>query len=314
MDTPTTTPDPPTSATPSTALAPKTDKVPVPMGIQFETLDQAYRFATAVANTEFVPKSYRGKPADILAAVQMGHELGLAPMQALSSLAVVNGFASLWGDGMLAVVQSSPHYQKHDEHFLVDGVRRDILTGDDLKKDTTGAVCIFWRHGRDPIKRTYTIGHAKRAGLWTKSGSWQTNPDRMLQMRARAFAARDQFPDVLRGIKTAEEMRDLPADESTPPVVREVRRVSDTPAPVDADIVESTPAPDVVVLDPAGVKSIEQFLGGYTCTLTTGMQVDVTNDTDAADLEKFIGTPVQLRLTCRRVVDRLELVAFAVVD
>ena len=322
MDTPTTTPPSEAAAPTTTGLAPttKAEKVPVPMGIRFENIDQAYRFAANIADTDFVPKAYRKRPADILAAVQMGQELGLAPMQALSSLAVVNGYASLWGDGLLAVVISSPTYLKHDECFVVDNTRRKTLTADDLKKDTTAAVCVFWRHGRiDPVESIYSIGHAKKAGLWSKQGPWQTNPDRMLKMRARSFAARDMFPDVLRGIRTVEEVQDIPADDA--PVVREVRRMSDTPADVvmsdaaAADVVSTpAPAPPTVVLDPAGVKAVAQFLGGYTVTLTNGIQVDVTEGMDALDLEKFVDTRTKVQLTVNRVADTLQLVSFAVVD
>jgi hypothetical protein len=41
----------------------------------------------------------------------------------------------------------------------------------------------------------------------------------MLQMRARSFAARDAFPDVLKGLRTLEELTDVP-EETPPPVVR----------------------------------------------------------------------------------------------
>ena len=54
-------------------------------------------------------------------------------------------------------------------------------------------------------------------------------------MRARGFAGRDAFPDLLRGIRTAEEVRDIPEGEvidlppAPPPV--QPRRASATPAP-----------------------------------------------------------------------------------
>jgi hypothetical protein len=53
---------------------------------------------------------------------------------------------------------------------------------------------------------------AKRAGLAGKQGPWQQYPKRMLQMRARAFALRDVFPDVLRGVYVAEEAADMPPE------------------------------------------------------------------------------------------------------
>ena len=55
---------------------------------------------------------------------------------------------------------------------------------------------------------------AKRAGLYGKQGPWQQYPKRMLQMRARAWALRDVFPDVLRGVHVAEEAQDLPAERA----------------------------------------------------------------------------------------------------
>ena len=302
-------------ATPPTTAIAKTEKTPTPMGVRFENIDQAFRFCNAIAQTEMVPKAYRGRPYDVLAAVQQGAELGLAPMQSLGSLCVVNGIVSLWGDGLLAVIIAAPAYVKHEEYFEVNGERRELLTGDDFKLDTTAAVCTMWRRGQAPITNRYTIAHAKRAQLWTKAGPWQTNPDRMLRFRARAFCARDTFPDVVRGIRTVEEARDIPVDDA-PPVVREVRRVSETPTPSTEPAPEppATDAPELVTLDPVAVKGVAAFLGGYTVTLANGLEVDATHEQDALDLEKFVGTPTQVRLTCRRVVDRLELVSLAVAE
>tara|TARA_R110002020_G_scaffold37892_1_gene114463 strand:- start:30 stop:494 length:465 start_codon:yes stop_codon:yes gene_type:complete len=51
---------------------------------------------------------------------------------------------------------------------------------------------------------------AKKAKLWGKPGPWTQYPARMLQVRARAMALRDQFADVLSGIHIGEEVRDIP--------------------------------------------------------------------------------------------------------
>jgi hypothetical protein len=53
---------------------------------------------------------------------------------------------------------------------------------------------------KDPITRTFTSDDAKRAGLWQKPGPWSQYPKRMLTIRARAFALRDAFPDILAGL------------------------------------------------------------------------------------------------------------------
>jgi hypothetical protein len=54
---------------------------------------------------------------------------------------------------------------------------------------------------------------AKAAGLQGKQGPWTQYPKRMRQMRARAFALRDVFPDVLRGLPVAEEVMDIPPEK-----------------------------------------------------------------------------------------------------
>src|SRR3546814_15381125 len=54
---------------------------------------------------------------------------------------------------------------------------------------------------------------AKKAGLAGKQGPGSQYPQRMRQMRARAWAMRDGFADVLKGIGIAEEVRDFPVVE-----------------------------------------------------------------------------------------------------
>src|SRR5581483_5778829 len=84
-----------------------------------------------------------------------------------------------------------------------------------------------------PIRQKFSVTDAKTAKLWGKTGyngqptPWITNPGRMLQMRARGFALRDAFPDVLRGLISAEEARDISlseviaATEAAPPQPRQ---------------------------------------------------------------------------------------------
>jgi hypothetical protein len=219
--------------TPSAAL----EKVPVAMGLVPTNIDEGWRLAQFIAKSELAPKNFRGKPEDVLVAMQMGAELGLAPMQALQSIAVINGRPSLWGDGLLALIVASPLYEGHDEFFEVGGDRCDGLTAEDLAVDSTAAICVFTRRGKpEPVTRRFTVGQAKKAGLWSKPGPWQDYPDRMLALRARGFAARDAFADLLRGIRSAEEVRDLPVVDEFPREAPTVHRLSERPAPaVDGD-------------------------------------------------------------------------------
>ena len=48
-------------------------------------------FANEISTTDFVPKSMKGKPDQVTAAIMYGRELGLAPMASLSTIHVING-------------------------------------------------------------------------------------------------------------------------------------------------------------------------------------------------------------------------------
>jgi hypothetical protein len=215
----------------ATALAPAApaSKTPARIGVAPTTLDEGWRLAQMMAKSDLVPKAFRGKPEDVLVAIQLGTEIGFAPMQALQSIAVINGKPSVYGDGFLALIMASPLYRDHAEYYEIDAGRVERLTADDLKQDSTAAVCTFWRKGKpEPVTRRFTIGQAKKAQLFGKEGPWQLYPDRMLLMKARSWAGRDCFPDLLRGIRTAEEALDE-RETIDAPIVREVRRVSETP-------------------------------------------------------------------------------------
>ncbi|MDE7540404.1 recombinase family protein [Gluconobacter sphaericus] len=168
--------------------------------IQISSFNELMRFAEIAAGSGMVPKDYMGKPSAILIAVQMGSELGLAPMQSMQNIAVINGRPSVWGDALLGLVKASP-------------VCDDVVETLEGEGDKMTAICVAKRKGKAPVEARFSVQDAKDAGLWSKPGPWKQYPKRMLQMRARGFALRDAFPDVLRGLITAEEAGDIPQDD-----------------------------------------------------------------------------------------------------
>ncbi|WP_161809038.1 recombinase RecT [Stenotrophomonas humi] len=161
-----------------------------------QTFEQALTFCDYLADSDLAPKDFKGKPANCLIAIQWGSELGLKPLQAVQNIAVINGRAALWGDAVIALVRSSPLCE--------------YITESD---DGNAAICKVKRRGEAEEIRTFSMDDAKAAGLAGKQGPWTQYPKRMRQMRARAFALRDVFPDVLRGMPIAEEVMDIPASE-----------------------------------------------------------------------------------------------------
>jgi hypothetical protein len=168
---------------------------------EIKSLDQAMELSKLIADSDLAPKDYKGKPGNVLIAVQYGSEIGLKPMQAIQNIAIINGRPSVWGDAMLALVQNHPLCEYIREYHK-DGV----------------AYCTVKRRGEDEYTTKFSREDAKLAGLIGKPGPWSQYPERMLQMRARGFALRDKFSDVLKGIAMREEVEDyqvIQADRTT---------------------------------------------------------------------------------------------------
>lgn len=196
------------------------------------TFAEAMRFAELIAASDLAPKDYRGKPANVIVAVQMGANVGLDPMQAIQNISVINGRASLWGDAMLAVCTMHRAWRGIEETY---------------DRSTGVSKCVVRRANCVPVERTFSVDDAKVACLWGKSGPWTSYPKRMLQMRARGFALRDSFPDALRGLSSAEEVSDYTVDATTGEIVdRPVDYVdAETVETLEADI---TPPPELDVV------------------------------------------------------------------
>ena len=160
-----------------------------------QTFEQALTFSNYLADSDMVPKDFKGKPGNCLVAIQWGMEIGLKPLQAMQNIAVINGRPSLWGDAVIALVRSSPLCE-----YIIE------------EDDGHTATCKVKRRGEPEQSRSFSMDDAKAAGLLGKQGPWTQYPKRMRQMRARAFAVRDVFPDVLKGLPVAEEVMDTPSE------------------------------------------------------------------------------------------------------
>ena len=159
--------------------------------LELKELERAEYWAKKLAGSDLVPKDFKNNPANCFIAIQWGKDLGLAPLQATQNIAVINGRPALWGDAVPALVIASKQCEYINMTF-----------------ENQTAICRVKRIGQPEHISTFSMQQAKTAGLLEKQGPWKQYPDRMLQNRARAFALRDVFPDVLKGLYTAEELID----------------------------------------------------------------------------------------------------------
>jgi hypothetical protein len=195
-----------------------------PLPIVPRSLEEALTLARAVVASGMAPHGLE-TPEACLIAILHGLEVGLTPLSALQRIAVIDGRPTIWGDGAMALVRASG---------LCRAVR-EWIEGD-APQDWT-AFCEVLRRGEsDPVTCRFGVEDARRAGLWGKPGPWSLYPRRMLQMRARAFALRDVFADVLGGLYLREEI--------------ESEVVLQFPAPSKAQAIAAPPVPDRLTSPP----------------------------------------------------------------
>jgi hypothetical protein len=154
--------------------------------------------AESVAPTTFVPEALRNNIAGTAAAILYGREIGLPPMTTLQTTHVIKGRVGISAEIQRALVLSAGHEIEY----------REV---------NSGRVVIAGRRagGVNWTEVAYSIDDAKTAGLLNNS-NYRNNPTDMLIARASTRLCRMLFPDVIRGMASAEELEDL--DEDGTPV------------------------------------------------------------------------------------------------
>ena len=218
-----------------------------------EVVGKTAKLADMIADTDFVPKALRNKPAAITACMLTGREIGIGPMLSMKVIHMVQGTPSLSSEYKRARALESGHEIVYEE--------------------TTTARCVVRgrRRGEDNwLTITWTIDDAKRAKLLGKD-VWQQHPRRMLEARATGELCDLKFPDCTWGLPTTEVLEDggvvledgTPGDAADaraiePPKPRTAQRRTRTaeaiPAPTSAPAADSKPAASV----PAAAPQSEQ--------------------------------------------------------
>ena len=175
--------------------------------------------ATLLAQSDMVPRAYKGNAGNVLVAIQWGAEFGVSPMAAIQNIAVINGSPSIYGDLGKALLMSSGLCE--DFH---------ITAADEIKTNGGRAICRIKRRGiPTEFVGQFSLDDARRAGLLGKD-NYKNYPERQVQWRAFWFAMRDGFADMLKGLRGAEEVLDythVQDDTDNAEQVDAPRRLSD---------------------------------------------------------------------------------------
>jgi hypothetical protein len=173
-------------------------------GNGFET---AQRMAKALASSDLVPKEYKGNIANCLVALEISQRTRSSALAVMQNLNIIHGKPSWSSSYIIAALNSCGRFSP--VKFRIEG-EGDKLTCIAYAKDSDGELI-----EGPPV----SIAMAKAEGWYDKAGSkWKTLPLLMIRYRAAAFFGRLYAPDVLMGMSSEDELRDVtPVDTATGP-------------------------------------------------------------------------------------------------
>lgn len=243
-----------------------------------EAYENAKLMAGALSKSTLVPKEYQNNLPNCLIALEISQRIGASPLQVMQNLYIVHGRPSWSSQFIIASINSCGRFKPLRFEFSgTEGtddwgcvawtVERDI----DLPKNirTLGQAI---EADLPVLKSTkITIKMAKVEGWHDKAGSkWKTMPEQMMQYRSSSFLGRIYAPDILMGMRSEDEVRDMidvtPAQENTvlnnlnAAIAGEANKVTDVPT-TEAEP-EPTPAPAPTDPENNGNKEVmPKFLG-----------------------------------------------------
>lgn len=257
------------------------------------------QYAKALAAASIIPTQYQRKPANVLVAIETGNALGIPAIQALNSIAVINGRATLSADLMAAVVRRAGHRLRVREDGP-ESVTATLIRAD----DPDGAFTATW-----------TREKATRAGLWGNRGPWTQYPTQMLRARAITEVCRQGASDALMGlVYTPEELGARLDDAGAPVVDARGRVIIDQPAQSAPRSQERPPAP--AAPGPTARR------GGYTraqqAVIRGIRSLDLNEATFSALVRRVCGQVLRIEAldddNARRVVDEMRAIWSSIHD
>lgn len=165
-----------------------------------DSLNRAYKNAKILAASDLMPDTYKGKPENVLVAMDLANRTGFGLMTVMQNLYLIKGKPSWAGQFCKAAIDGCGKYS--DTQFVWVGEPGTQEYGCYLQATEA-------KTGRTVKGTTVNWAMVKAYGWDSKPGSqWRTNPEQLFKYRAAAYFARTECPSVLQGIQTADEVQD----------------------------------------------------------------------------------------------------------
>lgn len=206
-------------------------------------------------------------PEQAMAIMLTGYELGLTLTASFEFVKVIQGKPSLIPRGALALILQSPD---------LASLKVEDVT--DAQGNPESCRVTMKRKNGFEYTTSYSMADAARAGLVKDDGGWVKYPANMLRWRAIGFCADVVFPDVIGGMKRADELgADLTPEGDvlegawTPAPAAPASEPEPEPAGIDLNaLVAQYGAEAVLAANEGRIPATAEELEAVAATLETG--------------------------------------------
>ena len=164
------------------------------------SFEDGQRIAKGLASSDLVPAAYKNNIPNTMIALEMANRLKISPFEVMQNLDIIKGKPSWSSTFIIASINSCGRFKPLRFEFVGTA-----------KSDDYG--CRAYTEdldGNKLIGPTVTWLMVKSEGWLSKTGSkWQTMPELMFQYRAASFFGRLYAPDILKGMQTVDEVKDV---------------------------------------------------------------------------------------------------------
>ena len=165
------------------------------------SFEDGQRIAKGLCSSDLVPQAYKGNIPNTMIALEMATRIGVSPFMVMQNLDIIQGKPSWRSSFIIAALNSCGRFKPLKFEFV----------GTDTNADSYG--CRAYTDDFDGNRITgpmVTWLMVKSEGWLSKSGSkWKTMPELMFQYRAASFFGRLYAPDILNGMQSVEEVKDV---------------------------------------------------------------------------------------------------------
>ncbi len=173
--------------------------------------EHAQRVANLLCHSSMVPEAYRGKEniGNCVIAIDYAWRMNMQPLTVMQNLAVVHGNPGWLGKMVIGLVNTRGPFKGPIEYEF-----RSAKGKDDWGCRAFGTLK---SNGEKAYGPWVDIALAKQEGWYTRKSrdgrqyptKWQTNPELMLRYRAGTYLGRTVCPEVLLGLMSDDELRDI---------------------------------------------------------------------------------------------------------